>query len=341
MKKNKLSRRAFLRTGAMTLVGAAAAACQPKTVVVKETVEVETEKIVEQTVIVEAPTKEEVEIEVWHTDEQEFDAIIPSFQLENPHVKVNFQYYPWGDFFEKLEISYAAGTPPDVHRQDDDEIPFFAQRGVLLPLEDVVTATIDKDKLSWATIESTMIAGHLWVAIPATRVGMFWYNKTMFEEAGVAPPPTTYPSDDWTWDKFAETTRALTDVDAMMYGVAGVNAPDFIVNMGRSNGGRIISEDCSTFMMNEPEMVWAIEQCADLMLKAPVGAADVETMDAFGGGFEMWTAGQVALEYGQTRGGPLNTAVDFEWEYCGVPSIPGKEAVTFAAIECHAVAAAT
>lgn len=51
----KLSRRHFLRSAAMTAAGAALVACQPKTVIVKETVEVqkEVEKVVKETVVVE------------------------------------------------------------------------------------------------------------------------------------------------------------------------------------------------------------------------------------------------------------------------------------------------
>ncbi len=48
--QNGLSRRSFLRMAALSAAGAAAVACQPQTVVVKETVEVEKEKVVEKEV---------------------------------------------------------------------------------------------------------------------------------------------------------------------------------------------------------------------------------------------------------------------------------------------------
>ncbi|MBN1583965.1 MAG: twin-arginine translocation signal domain-containing protein, partial [Anaerolineae bacterium] len=51
MSKEKLSRRQFLQAAAMTAAGAAVVACQPQTVIVKETVEVEkeVEKVVKET----------------------------------------------------------------------------------------------------------------------------------------------------------------------------------------------------------------------------------------------------------------------------------------------------
>mgnify|MGYP001813606513 CR=1 FL=1 len=49
----KITRREFIRISALGAAGAAAVACQPQTVVVKETVEVEVEKVVKETVVVE------------------------------------------------------------------------------------------------------------------------------------------------------------------------------------------------------------------------------------------------------------------------------------------------
>ena len=78
-----------------------------------------------------ASAQDMVTLNVWHVNETEFDAVIDAFEAHNPNVSIEFQYYPWGAFFDNLQTAYAGGTPPDVHRQDDDEIPFFVQRGAL------------------------------------------------------------------------------------------------------------------------------------------------------------------------------------------------------------------
>ena len=61
MAEKKLSRRDFLVAGAAAAAGVAAAACQPKTVIVKETVQVEVEKVVTQ--VVKETVKETVIVE--------------------------------------------------------------------------------------------------------------------------------------------------------------------------------------------------------------------------------------------------------------------------------------
>ncbi|MCA5011083.1 extracellular solute-binding protein, partial [Clostridioides difficile] len=42
-----------------------------------------------------------------------------------------------------------------------------------------------------------------------------WYNKTMFDEAGIP-----YPDKDWTWDDYAEAAKKLTKADGSQYGFA-------------------------------------------------------------------------------------------------------------------------
>jgi multiple sugar transport system substrate-binding protein len=281
------------------------------------------------------PAAQATEIEVWHVNENELDPIIKTFEAANPGVKVKFQYYPWGDFFDKLDTAYAAGTPPDVHRQDDDAIPFFAQRNVLLPLDEYLLNTLNKDDLYWSAVESTMINGKLWVAISAMRVDNFIYNKSMFDAAGVAFPPTTYPSEAWTFDKFRETAAALSKPDELIFGAAGVDNADFMTTIGRSSGGRILDEECLEFLMHESAMVNAIQAAADMM-QVEKSAADPETMSAMGGGMEMFNLGQAAMVYGQTRDVPA-ADVEFEWDVAPMPIIPGNDPVVFSAIECWGV----
>jgi peptide/nickel transport system substrate-binding protein len=74
MSNQLLSRRDFLRAAALSAAGAAVVACQPQTVIVKETVQVEkeVEKVVKETVVVE----KEVEKEVTKVVEKEVEKIV-------------------------------------------------------------------------------------------------------------------------------------------------------------------------------------------------------------------------------------------------------------------------
>lgn len=275
-------------------------------------------------------------IQVWHVDETELDPIIEAFEAENPDINIEFSFFPWGPFFEKLDAAYAAGEPPDVHRQDDDEIPFFAQRGVLLPLDDYLAEFLNPDDLYWETVESTAINGENYVSVPAIRVGQLWYNKDMFEAAGVPLPPASY-DEAWSWDEFVAAAAALTDAENQVYGVGGIENPDFITSIGRSQGAKIISDDCMEFLMDDPVMVESMQMIADMMQVDGI-AVDPETAEAFGGVDEMFNAGQLAMRYGDTRDVP---EADFAFDVTMIPVFEGHDPVIFAAIENYGVAAST
>ena len=153
-----------------------------------------------------------------------------------------------------MQTAYAGGTAPDVHRQDDDEIPFYVQRGALLSLTEALSA-MNPDEFFWDALASTAINGEIWVSVPAMRVDNLVINKTMFEDAGVDLPPLEYPSDAWSWETFAEAAVALTDADSLTYGFASGNSADHSISHGRALGGDVLSEDCMTFRMSEEPMV--------------------------------------------------------------------------------------
>lgn len=286
-----------------------------------------------------APAQDNVVLRVWHVDETELDPVIEAFKAENPNIDVAFQYYPWGNFWDQLQTAYAGGTAPDVHRQDDDEIPFFVQRGALMPLTEALSA-LNPEEFFWDALETTAINGDIWVSVPAMRVDNLLINKTMFEEAGVELPPLEYPSEEWTWEKFVETAVALSNPDELVYGMVDADQADFAISLGRSLGGDIMDENCLIFLMNEEPMVRAIQNMADLM-QVSQGAVDPETGQALGGGGEMFIAGQAAMTYGQSRFPAGIEDVDFEWEIRGIPTYAGQTPNNFLAIECYGVPAMT
>ena len=285
-----------------------------------------------------AQAQDMVTLRVWHVNETELDPIIAAFQEANPDIGIDFQYYPWGQFFDNLQTAYAGGTAPDVHRQDDDEIPFFVQRGALLSLSEALS-DLNPDDFFWDALASTAINGDIWVSVPAMRVDNLTINKTMFEEAGVEVPPLEYPSGDWTWESFAESAVALTNADALTYGAAGISSADHSISHGRALGGDVMSEDCMTFLMDGEPMVRAFQNTADLM-QVSGGAVDPETQDALGGSGEMFLLGQAGMLYGQSRFPGGIDEVDFEWEIRGNPTYADAESPSnFLAIECYGVPA--
>ena len=67
-----------------------------------------------------------------------------------------------------------------------------------------------------------------------------WYNKKLFDEAGLE-----YPTADWTWDDLTEAAKKLTKDDGSQYGLGMKNDNNQAgyYNLIYDNGGTVISDD--------------------------------------------------------------------------------------------------
>ena len=238
-----LCRREFMRSAGLAVSGALLAACQPKVVevekVVKETVQVEVEKVVEkivkETVIVkgtpqvvekvvtvQAAPKERVDLRfVAWADVQDLDVyekMSLTFMQNQGDIKVQLEQYP-GGYYDKITANFAAGMPADLIYWQGWRWQLFADEDLLIPID----VYIDRDAHKWAFEEvegielGTMWHGETYMTSVDTGSMVMFYNKDLFDRAGVE-----YPTDDWTYDQFKEIIKATTmvDGDIRYYGYA-------------------------------------------------------------------------------------------------------------------------
>ncbi|MCL2812940.1 MAG: sugar ABC transporter substrate-binding protein, partial [Clostridia bacterium] len=126
--------------------------------------------------------------------------------------------------------------------------------------------------------------------IPTTRA--FYYNKDLFDAAGVP-----YPTDDWTWDDFVEIAIKLTDKDQNQFGfVTEYDNPYTVQQFVWTNGGDFIGEDGVTVdgYVNSPATVEAVQWYADLVSKHKVSPTP-SSSTTMGGATEIFKTGKAAM----------------------------------------------
>jgi multiple sugar transport system substrate-binding protein len=67
--------------------------------------------------------------------------IVEEFNAQAPNVKVTMNIYQWADFFQKLPAAVSTGRGPDVACMHIDDIPTNAARNVIVPIDQVATAS--------------------------------------------------------------------------------------------------------------------------------------------------------------------------------------------------------
>lgn len=227
----------------------------------------------------------------WDTATQlaTYQAVIDKFMEENPDIIVQVESVP-ENYEQKLFTAAAAGNAPDVFLWWN--YPQLLSEEIIIPLDEYVGTLIDESLYYPEIFEASRVNGVLYSVpnIPTTRA--VFYNKDLFDAAGV-----DYPTDDWTWDDFVEIAIKLTDKSQMQYGFVTENNNSYNVQQFVwTNGGDFISEDGTTVdgYMNSAATVEAVQWYADLASKHKVSPSP-SSSSTMGGPSEMFKTGKVAM----------------------------------------------
>ena len=183
------------------------------------------------------------------------------------------------DFDTKITAMVAAGEQLDCAMLESGTIAYpMAEQGLLVPLDSYVEASgIDMNDYVAASCYYDN-DGNLISWSGNIELMCLFYNKDVFDAAGIAYPPSS-PEDAWTWDEFVDVCKQLTkDATGLTPNDEGFDAENIVqygVNPGvwwpvwgsfiLSNGGSIVDAD-GNFAMNQPEAVEALQKFCDLKL---------------------------------------------------------------------------
>lgn len=207
---------------------------------------------------------------IWNAEDKEgMEAIAEAFEEENPDINVNVEVTPWDQYWPKLEASALGGSMPDLFQMHSQEIAKYSEGNVLMELNDLIqnSERIDMDKFPEDIIEIYTTKEDKVLAIPrdVDTIGL-WYNKEIFDDAGI-----DYPDETWTWDTLLDTALELTDEEEGIYGMlAPVNNQEGYYSFLFQNDGYVLSDDKKESGFRDPNTIEAMQFYIDLSLKYKV-----------------------------------------------------------------------
>ena len=271
-----------------------------------------------------------VEIEYW---QYVFDArvkamneLIKRFEAANPNIKVKQTTFPYADYQTKIAAAMPAGQGPDVVQLFYGWLDNFVSAKFIQPLprDAFPPATIEKE---FYPIVSAMKRDGEYYALPtAVRSLALFYNKKLFQEAGLDPntPPKTV---DELLD-FAKKTTKRDGADNMLSAGITLDFPGqdyhwWRETLLRQNGGAPYSDDNKTVTYDSEAGAKSLNWYADLQRVHKVG--QVGFMDE---GQAAFRAGRAAMTIdGSFRLGAFGGIKAFEWGVAELPaSADGKKA---------------
>lgn len=244
-------------------------------------------------------------------------AVIDAFHAANPDIRIEVQHAPWGSYFDRILTQMAGGTAPDVMFLNN--IPSYAARGVLKPLD----ALIARDGFDTGTYHPGLLAifsyqGEVYGFPRDNDTNVLYYNKDLFDAAGVA-----YPTEDWDWDDIRAAAQTLTVRDergrATQYGLAleKNRYPQWVYQ----NDGNVFDDPLNPteFLMDAPEGIEAIQFIADLIL-VDGSVPSFDAMAQLGSTTELFSTGRVAMVMTNAARIPTFMGAAFAWDVAPLPS---------------------
>lgn len=140
-------------------------------------------------------------------EEDAWKGIFAQFEKENGKLKVQFT----NGSNDKFTAAVAGGTYPDVHEPVTKELPSWVAKQADIDM----TSYVQKAKINAADYTASqlkkVIFNGKWYGIPwDTSPAVIFYNKALFQKAGVAEPPKKWGDPNWTWDAFLQAAKRTT-----------------------------------------------------------------------------------------------------------------------------------
>jgi ABC-type sugar transport system, periplasmic component len=227
-----------------------------------------------------------------NADEQKAtNTTLDKFNKSQDRIEVKGLVIPWEQYATKLNTMAVAGELPDIGNQIERLIIRWAAEGMLAD----TSSMFGQDEAKPLESLAYKYKGKTVAYASANEVLLLYYNKDMFDKAGVAYPPSS-ADQAWTWDQFVDAAKKLTfdkngktpndsgfnPQSVKQYGCLVENLPWQLEAWAYSNGDGthgFFSTDGTKCTINEPSTIDAIQKIADLYLKDHVAPLSIGTTD--------------------------------------------------------------
>lgn len=193
---------------------------------------------------------------IWDTyQEPGLTEILNDF-TEETGIEAEIQVVTWDDYWTLLSAGAQGGSMPDVFWMHSNEAERYMSNEMLLDLTDRIADSdkIDMSKYPEDITELYTYDGKNYAVPKDVDTIALWYNKTLFDEAGLE-----YPTADWTWDDLYEAAKALTKDGVYGFGCSATNNQAGYYNLIYDMGGYVINDDKTASGYDDPNTIKAMQ----------------------------------------------------------------------------------
>ncbi len=272
-----------------------------------------------------------------------YESLVQSFRKEHPEIAVQFSYVAGqGDYQQRLVAAFSAGAPPDVMLVSYRRMAMFAAAGSLEPLGPYLarSALLREADFYAPSLAAFRWEGQLWCIPQNASSLVVYYNRTLFDAAGLP-----YPAPGWTRDDFLRAARALTrdldgDGQVDQYGVGIDPSLMRLAPFVWQNGGEVVDDVArpTRLALDSPAALEALQWFVDLQVRE--GVVPDQVAEEAESSESRFLRGSLGMYLNSRRVVPtLRTITAFAWDVAPLPA--GKQPAGILHSDGYCMAAGT
>ncbi|MFI7410501.1 ABC transporter substrate-binding protein [Streptomyces sp. NPDC049627] len=222
-----------------------------------------------------------------NSSEKYWGKLVKAYESEHPGVHIDVTVYSWNDVDAKVKEMVDAGNAPDMAQIG--AYADYAAKDLLYPADDLLSIPVQADFLLQLA-EAGQVSGEQYGIPFASSTRLLFYNKSLFEKAGITPPTT--------WKELAAAAAALK-AEGVKYPYALPLGPEEAqaetMQWLLSGGGGYTDADLGTYSIDSTDNVatfsWLKDNLVGKRLTGPVAPGELNRADAF----SAFAAGDVGM----------------------------------------------
>lgn len=198
-----------------------------------------------------------IELEFWYSwqdkvaeNNQELTEKFNETVGKENNIRITAEYQgSYDELHTKLKSAFIANEQPAISVMEIASIKSFADAGMIEPLESYISDEKESQFLP-GLMDNSYVDGKLY-GVPYLRsTPIFYYNKTLFDQAGITSAPTN-------WEELASTSKQLESIGVKGFGF--LNDIWHFEAYTQGNGGNIVNADETEAIFNQAPAIEAVE----------------------------------------------------------------------------------
>ncbi|WP_312501777.1 ABC transporter substrate-binding protein [Lacrimispora sp.] len=225
--------------------------------------------------------KKVLSVTTWDYDSSpQFQAVVDAYMKENPNVEIKVIDTSADEYNNSLGISLSAAQPdPDIiWVKDMGSMLQMADKKQLLPLDDFMKKDNFDTSVYNGAAEQLQYNGVTYGLPYRSDWYVLYYNKDLFDAAGVA-----YPSNDMTWDEYYDLASKMTSGEgsSKVYGGHNHTWQALVTNWAVQDGKHTVVEKDYSYLKPWYEAALSLQDKGNIQDYSTLKTANIHYSSVF------------------------------------------------------------